>query len=95
MPATLEKKQMAKYVKQIEQLTSTAIVEVPFAPALSTTEYAARNVELTLSPDEAQALKRIWKALDERGAQLADGRFVTRPGHAVQWLLSQIVVSAG
>ena len=94
MPATLEKKPMAK--KQIEvALTTTAIVEVPSAPELSSVEYAARSIELTLTESEAKTLKRLQKALDERGERMADGRYVTRPGHALQWLLGQVIVSVG
>jgi hypothetical protein len=95
MPATLEKKPMAK--KQIVEveLTSTAIVEVPLSPMLTSVEYAARNVELTLTPEQAATLKRIHKQLDTVGARMSDGRYITRPGHAVQWLLDQVIVSAG
>ena len=94
MPATLEKKPMAK--KQVEvELTTTAIVEVPLSPELTSVEYAARNVELTLTPEQAQTLKRIHKQLDSVGARMSDGRYITRPGHAVQWLLDQVIVGAG
>ena len=94
MPATLEKKPMAK--KQVEvELTTTAIVEVPLSPELTSVEYAARSVELTLTPEQAQTLKRIHKQLDTQGARMNDGRYITRPGHAVQWLLDQVIVSAG
>ncbi len=94
MSATLEKKPMAK--KQIAEveLTTTAIVEVPLSPQLTSVEYAARNVELTLTPEQAATLKRIAKQLDAVGARMNDGRYITRPGHAVQWLLDQVVVSA-
>ncbi len=96
MPATLEKKPMAKKQAAIEvEMTHTAIVEVPLSPALTSVEYAARSIELTLTPEQAATLKRLWKALDEQGAQMTDGRYITRPGHAVQWLLDQVVVSVG
>jgi hypothetical protein len=94
MPATLENKPMAK--KQVEvELTTTAIVEVPLSPELTSVEYASRNVELTLTPEQAATLKRIHKQLDLVGARMSDGRYITRPGHAVQWLLDQVIVSAG
>jgi hypothetical protein len=79
-----------KQITEVE-LTMTAIVEVPLAPELTSVEYAARNVELTLTEAEAKTLKRIQKALDEQGQRMADGRYVTRPGHALQWLLNQVV----
>jgi hypothetical protein len=87
---------MAKKPQAVEmELTTTAIVEVPLSPALSSVEYASRNVELTLTHEQAATLKRIHKQLDAVGARMADGRYITRPGHAVQWLLDQVVVSAG
>jgi len=94
MPATLENKPMAE--KQIEvELTTTAIVEVPLAPELSSLEYAARSIELTLTPMQAAFVKRAQKALDERGARMIDGRFVTRPGHVLQWVIEQGMGSVG
>jgi hypothetical protein len=94
MPATLEKKPMAKKQAAVEMdVVATAIIEVPIAPALSSVEYATRSIELTLTPEQAQWVKRLWKALDERGAKLLDGRYVTRPGNALQWVIEQGMAS--
>jgi len=104
MPATLEKKMAKNTIRpgqsiqlaQGEVIQQAAIiVEVPLAPELTSVEYAARNVELTLTQEQAQTLKRIHKQLDTVGARMSDGRYITRPGHAVQWLLDQVIVSAG
>ncbi len=87
---------MAKKPQAVEmELTHTAIVEVPLSQALTSVEYAARSVELTLTPEQAATLKRIHKQLDAIGARMNDGRYITRPGQAVQWLLDQVIVSAG
>ena len=104
---TLEKKPMAKKPQAVNPgvvietdhgdvvVQSTAIIEVPISPPLTSVEYATRSIELTLTHEQAQWVKRLWKALDERGAKLKDGRYVTRPGNALQWVIEQGIASEG
>jgi hypothetical protein len=96
MPATLEKKPMAKKIEV--ELTTTAIVEVPMIPALTATEFVSTQIEPHLSRQQAQTLKRIFKELEQSGAKYktrSGERYVTKPCHVVNWLMDQVTVSAG
>lgn len=59
-------------------------------PQLSGEREGPGHVDGQLTRDQAQALRRLQRALDHRGDRLASGRRVQSAIDAVRWLLEQI-----
>lgn len=59
-------------------------------PTRRTERYAATDLRVVLSSDQAQALRDILDGLLAMGASLGSGLFVERHSHAVAWLLENV-----
>lgn len=67
-------------------VTSTVLtISVPFISGI--TGYARTRIDISLSGVQAQRLKGIQMGLESKSARLANGRFVSTPMHAMQWLI--------
>lgn len=70
--------------------TGEVLVALPEILSVPDEAYCARHVETQLPHNEAKTLKRILHTLEFGGVKLADGTNITRPTHAVRWLLEQV-----
>lgn len=73
------------------------MIEVPLCEPLNGTEYITRHVQLQLTERQGAVLKRLFKALDERGEQVnrqAQQRPIMTYAHAIAWLLDRIADDA-
>lgn len=52
--------------------------------------YKSRNVSLKFDPNQLDALYRLFHALNLTHAKLINGKTVSTPYHAIQWLLEKI-----
>ena len=78
-------------VAQTIEVQQTEIVcRVPFVSGLN--GYCRRRVDLSLTSDQARTLKGILQGLEAADATLANGRLVSNPGHAIAWVLEQMLV---
>lgn len=64
---------------------------VPLAPA-SDSVFKAGHLNIQLKREQKESLNRLFRALDQRGDRLRNGRRVQTPSDAVRWLLEQIEV---
>ncbi len=88
---------MATVAKQKPAKSDAIIVEVPLGEPLNGTEYITRHVQLQLTERQGAVLKRLYKALDERGEQVnrqSQMRPVNTYAHAIAWLLDRIADDA-
>jgi hypothetical protein len=75
--------------EMVQEITTTEI-EIPLGE-VSETEYLLQHVETRLNTDQQKrAFKRVFRALEQRGATLANGRPINRPGNVLQWLMEQV-----
>jgi len=58
---------------------------VPFIDGVQ--GYCRRRVDVTLTGSQAERLKGILQGLETQNAKLENGRYVTTPMHAIQWVL--------
>lgn len=52
--------------------------------------YISNRIDIRLNGDQATILKAVLLGLDKKRARLKSGRYVTRPAHALQWILENI-----
>jgi hypothetical protein len=52
--------------------------------------YHRRNLDVLLTHEQGQMLKRIQLGLEEREAQLKNGKYVSTAVDAVRWMLENI-----
>jgi hypothetical protein len=87
-PETMEE------TEAIVEVFSDLMVGLPYlVPLPSERIYCQRQVQSTLSPDEAETFKRLLITLECNGTRLADGTVIRRPSHAVRWLIEQVAVA--
>jgi hypothetical protein len=97
-PPPLDSVQLAPPVQQIIRQIQTVLIEVPLCdnpPGLDgTPSFTKAHVNLQLirsrSVTARHLLHRLWWALKETGANLANGRKVFNRNDAVVWLIEQL-----
>lgn len=67
----------------------TVSIDVPLRIP-PTPRYAARHVEVQLDNGQAQTLRSLLDAVDERGERLQSGRRVVSAADALRWLLERV-----
>jgi hypothetical protein len=55
--------------------------------------YARKHVEVHLDVPQAFALRRAFEGLRDRGAKLANDRFVSTEPDAIRWMLENLHVA--
>lgn len=63
-------------------------IEVPYAADVEAVSWGI-HLNLQLSPDQTNTLRRIAEGLDRQRATLANGRRVVTPSDAIRYLLEQ------
>ena len=69
----------------IEIQQTELVCAVPFVDGLN--GYCRRRIDLALNTEQARRLKGILQGLEASEATLANGRIVSNPQHALQWIL--------
>lgn len=65
--------------------SSVLTCSVPYIDSLH--GYKRRRVDIRLTGNQAEKLKGILMGLEAKDAQLENGRYVTSPVHAIQWII--------
>ena len=69
------------------------MIEVPLGPVGD--DCKPRHIDVQLrTPQQREAMRRIFRGLDLTGARSADGRRVTNTAEAVRWLIEQVAEAA-
>jgi len=66
----------------------TTIINTPIVE-LRPNAYCRQHVEIHLTGAQAETLRRIHDALEERGDMLDNGRAVRSPADALRWIIEQ------
>lgn len=66
--------------------TIVLTLEIPSC-AIPQSGYVARRADVRLTRSQAATLRGITRGLQDSGATLANGRYVTTATHAIQWVL--------
>jgi len=78
---------------EVSGVVSSYIVEIPFSTIGG--GVIRKRVDCTFNRTQAEQLRQVRAALEAAEAKLANGKLVSSPMHAVQWILEQIADASG